>query len=563
MNRFYPVYTLQSECYDCYKCVRHCPVKAIKIEDGHASVIAEKCIACGLCIKVCPQQAKQVRNDITKVKELLETKKRVFVSLAPSFLSAFCVPKENIITALKKLGFADVSETAIGAQEVSIETAKTLSQEDKGLFISSACPAIVDYIRFYDPMYTDCITKLLSPALAHAKFLKNNFGQDSGVVFIGPCASKKNEADSHPDLINAALTFVELKLWLEESGIDLKTIQADTEAQFVPKEAFEGNFYPIEGGMNETIKRCNVTNARLLNISSLPAFKEALEDFDIDEINEPVFIEALACSGGCINGPCLAEKKSGIISMYDVLAKTKTRDTIPMLRQFDIYQDYLPHKTDIEEFAIEDILNKMKSIGKTDIKDELNCGGCGYDTCRQLAKALLKNEAETSMCTSYMRKIAAKKAGAMLRCMPSGMVMINNDFKIIETNQAFIKMFAPELNDAFLNRQDGIAGADIAKILPCMEIFKQAMNSGKDITKERYAICQRLYNITAFTVEKNHIVGAIFADVTKSEIKRDEIAKKAQDVISKNITTVQEIACLLGEHMVDTELILNSIAEDN
>lgn len=563
MNKFYPVYTLQNECYDCYKCVRHCPVKAIKIEDGHASVISEKCIACGLCIKVCPQKAKQVRDDILKAKQLLKEKNEVYVSLAPSFLSAFDVPKKNIIAALKALGFAGVSETAIGAQTVSIETAKILKSNDKGLFVSSACPAIVDYIRFYDPAYTDCITKLLSPALAHAKYLKEVFSEDVGIVFIGPCASKKNEADRHPHLLDAALTFLELKKWLEEKNIDLKTIKAEEDEHFVPKEAFEGNFYPIEGGMNETIKRCDVKNARLLNISSLPAFKEALNAFDIGKIEEPVFIEALACSGGCINGPCLAEKKSGITAMVDVLAKTKTREKIPMQTGTDIFENYQAHKTDIKEFAIEDILKKMKSIGKHDIKDELNCGGCGYDTCRQLATALLKNEAETSMCTSYMRKIAAKKAGAMLRCMPSGIVMINHDFNIIETNESFIKMFAPELKEAFLNREDGIAGAKIAKILPCMEIFMQAMNSGKDIHKERYSINERLYNITAFTVEAGQIIGTVFADVTKSEIKRDEIAKKAQDVIRKNITTVQEIACLLGEHMVDTELILNSIAEDN
>lgn len=562
MNKFYPVYTLQNECYDCYKCVRHCPVKAIKIENGHASVISEKCIACGLCIKVCPQKAKQVRNDIAKVKQLVKEQKQIYVSLAPSWISVFDVPKKNIITALKKLGFAGISETAIGAQEVSIETAKMLNSAKNELFISSACPAIVDYIRFYNPEYTDCITKLLSPALAHAKFLKKTFGKDTAVVFIGPCASKKNEADKHPNLIDVAITFNELSDWILEKQIDIKNINTENiTADFVPENAYEGNFYPIEGGMNETIKRCSIKKGRLLNISSLTAFRDAMEGFAFEQIKEPVFIEALACSGGCINGPCIPEKKSGITSIYDVLAKTKTREKIPTDIEADIHEDYEPHTIDHDEFTIKDILNKMKSIGKHNIEDELNCGGCGYDTCRQLAKALLKNEAEPSMCTSYMRKIAMKKAGAMLRCMPSGMVMINRDFKIIETNEAFVNMFAPELYDAFTNREDGIAGADIEKILPCMEIFRQAINSGKDIHKELYEINERLYNITAFTVEKDEIIGAVFADVTKSEIKREEIAKKAQEVIKKNITTVQEIACLLGEHMVDTELILNSIAQ--
>ena len=146
----HPVYTLTNECKDCYKCVRHCPVKAIKIENDHASVIPEKCISCGHCVQVCPTNAKCVRTDIEKVKNLFIAKKDVYVSLAPSWRSVFENSAKKMIAVLKKLGFKEVSETALGAQEVSIHDAEVLNKMDKGLLISSACPVIVDYIRLYN-----------------------------------------------------------------------------------------------------------------------------------------------------------------------------------------------------------------------------------------------------------------------------------------------------------------------------------------------------------------------------------------------------------------------------
>ena len=193
MDKQNPVYTLTNECHDCYKCVRECHVKAIKIENGHASVIPEKCIACGACVKACPTNAKRVRTDIDKVKKLLFDKKDVYVSLAPSWRASFENSAEKMIALLKQLGFKDVSETALGAQEVSIKTAKMLNEAGNGLFISSACPVIVDYIRLYMPEFTQCITPIGSPLMTHAKMLKETFGDDIAIVFVGPCIAKKNE----------------------------------------------------------------------------------------------------------------------------------------------------------------------------------------------------------------------------------------------------------------------------------------------------------------------------------------------------------------------------------
>ena len=211
MEKQYPVYTLKNECNDCYKCIRECHIKAIRIQNGSASVINDKCIACGHCVQICPAGAKRVRNDIDIVKTLLLTGKKVYVSLAPSWAGVYNISKEKMIAVLKKLGFTGVSETALGAQEVSIQTAKMLNNADKGLFISSACPVVDDYIRLYKPDFAKCITPVASPALTHCGLLKDMLGEDIKVVFIGPCIAKKNEADKHEDLMAAALTFDELK----------------------------------------------------------------------------------------------------------------------------------------------------------------------------------------------------------------------------------------------------------------------------------------------------------------------------------------------------------------
>ena len=280
MEKTYPVYTLKNECNDCYKCIRGCHVKAIRIQGGSASVINDKCLACGHCVTICPVGAKKVRNDIDKVKKLLLTGKDVYVSLAPSWAGVYNFPKEKMIAALKKLGFAGVSETALGAQEVSIQTAKMLNQAESGLFISSACPVIDDYIRLYKPEFAKNITPIASPALTHAGLLKDIYGQDIKVVFIGPCIAKKNEADRHPDLISVALTFDELNYWLKEEFIDVKNIEVNSDCKFVPESAYEGALYPLEGGMNETIKRVGIDkdDVTFIALSSLEEFDKSLQN---------------------------------------------------------------------------------------------------------------------------------------------------------------------------------------------------------------------------------------------------------------------------------------------
>ena len=564
MEKTYPVYTLKNECNDCYKCIRDCHVKAIRIQGGSASVINNRCIACGHCVTICPVGAKKVRNDIDKVKTLLLTGKKVYVSLAPSWAGVYNISKEKMIAVLKKLGFAGVSETALGAQEVSIKTAELLNKSKKGLFISSACPVIDDYIRLYKSEFAKYITPVASPALTHCALLKDMLGNDIKVVFIGPCIAKKNEADENPDLMSAALTFDELNYWIKEEFIDLKNVKTDETSCFVPENAYEGALYPLEGGMNETIKRVGIDkgDVTFISVSSLEDFDKSLQNIKPEKIENKIFVEALGCSGGCINGPCLSSDKSRILITSDIYANTQYRSDVPKEPRKVVEREYLPNPVKKVEYSIEQIRKALRKISKHTEEDELNCSGCGYASCREFVNALIAGDAELSQCVSYMRKIAVRKAAAMLRCMPSAVVIVDSNLQIVEANDSFAHMFlSEEMYEVFSSRQDGLTGACIDRIVQFPELFKSAIDTGKEIHQEHYAINDKVYDISIFTIEDNELVGAVISDVTKSEIDRTKIAQKAREVITKNIATVQEIASLLGEHMVETELLLSSIAK--
>lgn len=555
-----PVYTLTNECQDCYKCIRECPVKAIKVEKGHAFVMQDKCISCGNCVIVCPCNAKRVRSDVGIATELLESTKKVYASLAPSWRGAFDCTETEIISSLKKLGFTGVSETALGAQEVSIKTAEILNKAENGFFISSACPVVVEYIRKYRPEFVKNIVPIASPALTHAKMLKEMYGEDISVIFIGPCIGKKNESDTNKNLIDVSLTFEELKLIFEESFINIHKERNLEDIKFLPHNANEGNFYPIDGGMNRTLKQIGVKNCILTEFASLKSFEKALDGFNPNDCTKVTFAEVLACEGGCIGGPCISTEKSEIMLISDILTRTKLRDSIPKEPLSVVHMDYAPKQEDLKEYSLEEINEALKKLGKSNPEDELNCGGCGYNTCRELALALIAGTAEPSMCVSYMRKLAMQKASIMIRCMPSSVVIVDSFLRILEANTSFIRAFTGDMADIF--EADGIAGASLDRIVDIVDIFKEVFTLGHEIHKEHYCLGDKIYDIIAFVLEPGKVAGAIITDVTKTQMNREKIARRANEVISKNISIVQEIACLLGEHMVETETLLSSIADD-
>ena len=564
MNHSYPVYTIEAECQDCYKCVRHCPVKAIQVRDGHATVLPELCIACGKCVEVCPVKAKQVRNDTGRLRLLLAESAPVYASLAPSWVSEFNdISSGQFIRALKLLGFAGVSETALGAQLVSARVAKELDAGKPGLLLSSACPTAVDYIRKYVPNLAANITPVGSPLMAHCRMLRDLYGEEIKVVFIGPCIGKKNEADRNPELLNLAISYPELKQLLRENQIDPARLTPEEEDCFLPEAAEEGAQYPVEGGMNDTI-RFQSSNRRVhyFALTGLHNLKLAFSGLEKIPENETIFVETLACPGGCVHGPCTEHDSPGLLERLRVLdhthypAEPRKRET-----KGEIAAEFPEEAVQIPSPTLPEIQSALRSIGKTTPEDELNCGGCGYDTCRNFAKALISGHGEPSMCVSYLKKQAQKKANGLLKSMSSGAVIVDKKMQIIECNRNFAKLFGEETLDAF-DACPGLAGADLERIVPFANLFESSLQSGRDIRRDSLKVGKRLFSVNIFNIDPGEVIGAVIFDVTKNELRREQIAARAREVIDRNIATVQEIACRLGEQMADTELLLRSIADD-
>ncbi len=557
----YPIYTKQTDCQDCYKCVRGCPVKAIKIEDNSAKVMPEYCISCGNCIRTCPAKAKKIRKDLGRAKLLINNNIPTYASLAPSWISEFKgIDKEKLICAIRRLGFAGVSETALGAEIVSKNVQNLLNTNKPGLYISTACPSVVEYIKKYRPDLVDSLTSFYSPLLSHCKFLKQTYGENIQTVFFGPCVAKKLEADENPDLLNIALTFKDLKKWIEEENIhldELKTSKFDT---FQPIEANNGKIYPIEGGMIETIKE-KETKGHLLEISGMSNIINELKDINQHNIKEPIFIEALACAGGCIKGPAMDEQSNGISSRIEILNSIEENKPIDneIITIEKVFKKIIINKNDISDSQIKKALN---SISKFSTVDELNCGGCGYKSCRDFATALATGIAEPEMCVSYIKKQAQRKANALIRCIPSAIIVVNEDLEIIEYNEKFIDMFYEENEHRDYFDRDNITGINADKFISFTNLFQSALKSGKDIRKDHIRDDDKLYDVTIFTIDENKVVGGIIQDVTNTEMKKEQIAEQAKEVINKNLSTVQQIACTLGEHMAETEILLRSIARD-
>jgi iron only hydrogenase large subunit-like protein len=524
--------------------------------------MTELCIACGHCVNICPAGAKKYRDDLQRAKRLVASGKKVIASIAPSFVSELGdIPTESLIAAIKKLGFMGVSETALGAEEVSAGTARLLEASNGGVYISSACPTVVELISKYYSASTENITPLMSPVIAHCRLLRKIYGDDIGIVFISPCIAKKTEADKNREILDIAIVFDDLRRWLADEKIDIGKITPGEDDVFIPYPAKEGALYPLEGGMVEGIKAFNAPDdVHYITFSGMESIKTALSGMNESVGNEKVFIEALACEGGCINGPKVAKPGATIGKRLAVEIYAEKSENEPKPRLEDISAGFAEKPVQDFVFSEANINKALRSIGKYSPADEQNCGGCGYDSCRAFAMSLLTSRSEQSMCVSYMRKLAMNKANALIRAMPSGVVIVDENLKIIECNKKFAEIIGGDVL-AVYQSMPGLEGAILKKIVPFWQFFSNTMETSEEIIQKPVKVQDKIITLSVFPIEKNRIVGGIIRDVTEPEVQKEQIIQKAKEVIHKNIYTVQQIAYLLGENAAESEVILNSIIE--
>ncbi len=558
------IYTEKNNCQDCYKCVRRCPVKAIKIEEHSASIIPELCINCGYCTIICPAGAKKIRDDVGLVRHFIQNGERVVAALAPAWVSEFVgVSTSNFISALKTMGFWEVSEVALGAEMVSGAVAQYLQKKETGLHISSCCPSVVSMIGKYYPEHLDKLVPIMSPMVAHARFLKENYGEKFRVIFIGPCIAKKDEIEGDDNYVDAAITFNELEAWMEREGVIPELCNNGNE-DFFPAAAGDGSLYPVDGGMINSLKKdVSAVDLSFMAFSGRNRVKDILNNIDGLDNGQLCFLELLSCSGGCVNGPgctkknSIARKRAEVIRCFSNGNDNKWVGNVSTNLACDYNGfDSVP-ASQHQESAIVDAL---RAIGKFSSKDYLNCSGCGYENCRDFAIALLEGKAERSMCVSYMRRVAQNKASVLLQKMPYGVVMCDENLRIIESNINFARLLGKDTLQLF-DDVPGLEGADLKSLFEGYKLFHNVVETGLENFEKDIRINGKLCHLSIFSIQQHKILCGILQNLHSPEVRNEEVVKRSREVIRENLATVQQVAFLLGETASKTETMLNSIIQ--
>jgi Fe-S-cluster-containing hydrogenase component 2 len=521
-------------------------------------VLPDLCVACGTCVAACPAGAKRVRDDAPAVAAQLDRGEPVVVSLAPSYRSEFPgLDPLRLVAALRRLGFHGVSETALGAQQVSAQLARMLDRETGRTWISSACPAAVDFIRTYLPERVAQLTPLDSPLQAHARLLRERLGPATRVVFIGPCVAKKQEVAGTPGLA-AALTFEDLRAWLARAAIVPEELVPGSEDRFLLGPAAEGALYPLEGGMAQATGRSLRTgHTRFVALSGLEPIRRALQDLPAPGAGN-LFLELLACEGGCGCGPKATPRSAVRVRMAVLDAVPPDPGGGPREPEVAVTRSFGARTRAGAGPDPAALAGALRRLGKTGPQDELNCGGCGYDTCRDLARAILDGRAEARMCVSSLRRLAEKKANALLRTLPFGVVIVDDELRIIESNDQFVQLLGEE---ALLvaEAQPGLAGASLDKFIDFSGHFRDVLAGGEERLRQNIPWGERTLSATIFAVEPGAVAGALLLDVSETEDRHQAIIGKAEQVIQNMLANAQEIAFSLGRNAARSEGILNSI----
>lgn len=555
-----PIYTEPDNCQDCYKCVRECPVKAIQIENNKAYIIEKRCIYCGHCTQVCPTGAKKIRDGVSRARLILQNHPKVVLSLAPSWVCEFEELEERqLIAAIRRLGFMAVSETAIGAELVSARVTSYLQQSEPGVYISSACPVVVEYIRKYSTEHIDAVTPMLSPMLTHAKILKQHYGNDIKIIFAGPCICKKLEADNFRELVEVAITFKDLKGWFEKENIIPETLPLTEGDHFSPWSAGIGTLYPIEGGMLPGVRDEQKKIVKMA-FSDLSNIKDVIKNLDSRREKDSIFLELLACKGGCINGPAKLSQTSLAIKRYNIQNHRPaiTADTPDNLDQIDISTHYRTDNCSQGQHSEEDIKQALAAVGKTCPEDELNCSGCGYDSCRDFALAMLEGRAEENMCVSYMRKVAHDKATVLLQKIPTGVLLVDNDLKISDMNRFCANILGEDVSMVY-EASPGLAGVELEDICSFSELFRTVLTTGKEISERQVRDQDKIWLLSIYNIQPYRLVFGILQDLREPFVRQEWMLEQTREVIRKHMATVQEVACLLGENAAYTDATLRSV----
>ena len=542
----------KSNCKNCYKCIRNCAVKAIRFSAGQAHVVENECILCGHCFAVCPQNAKQISSDLEKVKVMLASS-TVYASIAPSFAAAFPgIGIDALEKAVQKLGFQGIEETAIGATMVKAEYERILREEQPNILLSSCCTSVNLLIQKHYPDLLFALAPVLSPAQAHCTQLKHR-DPTIKTVFIGPCIAKKQEIFEH-DSIDAVLSFEELRDWLESEQVSL-TPEPDHRA------GGKTRIFPTTGGILNTMEK--LPDYTYLAIDGVSNCISVLDEIRAGGLKR-CFIELSACPGSCANGPLLGKAQaSPIQNTVEIIRYTKENEfSVEQLPKDQIHHLFSPVAPSAElpsEYLIEEMLAKM---GKSSLNERLNCGSCGYNTCREKAIAIIQGRAEQSMCLPYMMKKAEGFSDTVVANSPNGILVLNDNLEVQKINPVACKLL-------HVRNEKDVLGDTVTHLMD-PEVFRMVRSKGKNSANDR--ACLPEYDCyvdrTILYNQEYHLFICIMRDVTdevRMQEKKMEVRMQAVEIADnmakRQLKIVQEIASLLGETAADTTIAIERLKE--
>ncbi len=547
-----------TNCKNCYKCIRNCDIKSIEFSKDKAKVIHDNCIYCGKCTYICNQDAKEASSELNNVQKLIKDGEKIYASIAPSYVAAFPnISFSQLSLALKKLGFAHVEETAVGATRISEEYRKLIEENKMKNIITTCCPAGVSLVEKYYPELIQDLAPVVSPAVGHGKLLREIYGEDIKVVFIGPCIAKKLEAyDSM--VIDDVLMFEEVAKWLEDDNIEIK----EDDIEVTEMRRTKSRVYPMPGGIIRTIPREQRGSYRHIAVDGVKRCISVLDSIK-DKGISGYFIELSICDGSCIQGPGLVNFNSPYLLSTDSLFLNAdnskvTRKRIPTETAKISYKTEYKNKKIIDDIPDEDTIKELLAqVGKFSEKDFLNCSTCGYDTCRDKAIAVFQGKADLKMCLPYMRDQAESLSNVILENTPNAIFLLDENLKIIEYNRKAKETF---------KITEVVTGQHIYMLL-MPQVFEKIIEDGEpiyDLKGETFIDGLIVRHTIVKTSTGGYLV--ILADKTKDEenLKRimqmkEETLNTAQNVIDKQMRVAQEIALLLGETTGETKTALTQL----
>ena len=575
-----------ASCKHCYKCVRSCSVKAIKVKNAQAQIMKEYCVLCGKCLEVCPQNAKTFVSDLERVQYYIRSGEKVVVSIAPSYLGImdYMTPGQ-VVDALLKLGFKAVRETAEGAAYVTDAYARLLSEGSMKNIITTCCPSVNGLIEKYYPSLVSFMAPVISPMVAHGRLIKKIYGEDTKVVFLGPCVAKKEEAEGDErteGAIDAVIHFGELIEWMAAENIVLSECEDRPMDNPDPKV---NRLYPISRGVMQAVMASKMNGAvqgegvvgrellagkyRRLFVDGIENCRELLDAMESGEIQN-CFIEMNMCEGGCIKGPATTKMEySRYRARFHIEDQIEYAPADNMDQPMDIEmkkvfcskkeEERMPTKEQIHEI--------LKATGKYNKDQELDCGACGYTSCREKAIAVFQGKAELEMCLPHTFEQAQSMSNLVLEATPNIIMVIRPDLTISEFNRKAQRTFKTPRKDAIDHFIYEFMDA---------AIFEEALLERKPIIRRKAKL--EAYDLSILVsvvyMESQDALLTIIQDVTAEEKELEhqfqlkmKTVEAAQKVIDKQMMVAQEIAGLLGETTAETKATLNklkrSILEDD